>query len=101
MVIAAIYLLHEQSVGEVAAKLRPDELGHVIRACWALSELLPARNALSANFGKLLLEPDRGPSNSYYRGARTSSTRDCRGRLSRRAPNGDSFTAVMCVMGPV
>ena len=48
-----------------------------------------------------LLEPDRGPSNSYYRGARTSSTRDCRGRLSRRAPDGDSFTAVMCVMGPV
>jgi hypothetical protein len=48
-----------------------------------------------------LLEPDRAPSNSYYRGARTSGTRDCRGRLSRRAPGGDSFTAVMCVMGPV
>jgi hypothetical protein len=30
-VIAAIYLLHERSVDEVAAKLRPDELGHVIR----------------------------------------------------------------------
>ena len=30
-VIAAIYLLHERSVGEVAAKLRPDELEHVIR----------------------------------------------------------------------
>ena len=30
-VIAAIYLLHERSVGEVAAKLTPDELEHVIR----------------------------------------------------------------------
>ena len=30
-VIAAIYLLHERSVDEIAAKLRPDELGHVIR----------------------------------------------------------------------
>ena len=30
-VIAAIYLLHERGVDEVAAKLRPDELGHVIR----------------------------------------------------------------------
>ena len=30
-VIAAIYLLHERSVGEVAAKLKPDELEHVIR----------------------------------------------------------------------
>ena len=29
-VIAAIYLLHERSVGEIAAKLRPDELEHVI-----------------------------------------------------------------------
>ena len=30
-VIAAIYLLHERSVGEVAAKLTPGELEHVIR----------------------------------------------------------------------
>jgi hypothetical protein len=30
-VIAAIYLLHERSVGDVAAKLKPDELEHVIR----------------------------------------------------------------------
>jgi hypothetical protein len=30
-VIAAIYLLHERSVDEIAAKLRRDELGHVIR----------------------------------------------------------------------
>ena len=30
-VIAAIYLLHERSVGEVVSKLTPDELGHVIR----------------------------------------------------------------------
>ena len=30
-VITAIYLFHERSVGEVAAKLRPDELEHVIR----------------------------------------------------------------------
>ena len=30
-VIAAIYLLHERSVDEIAAKLRQDELGHVIR----------------------------------------------------------------------
>jgi hypothetical protein len=30
-VIAAIYLLHERSVGEVAAKLKPDKLEHVIR----------------------------------------------------------------------
>ena len=30
-VIAAIYLLHECSVGDVAAKLTRDELGHVIR----------------------------------------------------------------------
>jgi hypothetical protein len=30
-VIAAIYLLHERSVGQVAVKLRPDELEHVIR----------------------------------------------------------------------
>jgi hypothetical protein len=30
-VIAAIYLLHERSVGEVAAKLTPDGLEHVIR----------------------------------------------------------------------
>ena len=28
-VIAAIYLLHERSVDEIADKLRPDELGHV------------------------------------------------------------------------
>ena len=40
-VIAAIYLLHERSVGEVAAKLTPVELEHVIR----LVGLLPARNA--------------------------------------------------------
>jgi len=30
-VMAAIYLLHERGVDEVAAKLGPDELGHVIR----------------------------------------------------------------------
>ena len=30
-VIAAIYLLHERSVGEVAAKITPDELEHVIK----------------------------------------------------------------------
>ena len=30
-VIAAIYLLHDRSADEVAAKLRPEELGHVIR----------------------------------------------------------------------
>ena len=30
-VIAAIYLLREHNVDEIAAKLRPDELGHVIR----------------------------------------------------------------------
>ena len=30
-VIAAVLLLHERSVDELAAKLRPDELGHVIR----------------------------------------------------------------------
>ena len=42
-VIAAIYLLHERSVGEVAAKLRPDELEHVIRLGWPL--LLPRGNA--------------------------------------------------------
>jgi hypothetical protein len=30
-VIAAIYLLHERSVDEIASKLRPDELGHVVR----------------------------------------------------------------------
>ena len=29
--IAAIYLLHEWSVNDVASKLRPDELAHVIR----------------------------------------------------------------------
>ena len=44
-VIAAIYLLHERSVGEVAAKLRPDELEHVIRlvgrcpSCYPLGTL--------------------------------------------------------------
>jgi hypothetical protein len=31
VVIAAIYLLHEHSVDEVAPKLTPDELGHVVR----------------------------------------------------------------------
>ncbi len=30
-VIAAIYLLHERSIDEIASKLRPEELGHVIR----------------------------------------------------------------------
>jgi hypothetical protein len=30
-VIAAIYLLHERSVDEIASKLRPDELRHVVR----------------------------------------------------------------------
>ena len=30
-VIAAIYLLHERSVEDVASKLTPSELGHVIR----------------------------------------------------------------------
>ena len=30
-VMAATYLLHERSVDEIAAKLRPDELGHVVR----------------------------------------------------------------------
>jgi hypothetical protein len=30
-VIAAVLLLHERSVDEIASKLRPDELGHVIR----------------------------------------------------------------------
>jgi hypothetical protein len=30
-VIAGVLLLHERSVDEVASKLRPDELGHVIR----------------------------------------------------------------------
>jgi hypothetical protein len=30
-VIAAVRLLHKKSVDEVASKLRPDELGHVIR----------------------------------------------------------------------
>ena len=31
MIITAVLLLHERSVDEVAAKLTPDELGHVIR----------------------------------------------------------------------
>jgi hypothetical protein len=44
-VIAAIYLLHERSVGEVAAKLTPVELEHVIRlvgrcpSCYPLGTL--------------------------------------------------------------
>jgi hypothetical protein len=44
-VIAAIYLLHERSVGEVGAKLTPDELEHVIRlvgrcpSCYPLGTL--------------------------------------------------------------
>ena len=44
-VIAAIYLLHERSVGEVTAKLGPDEVEHVIRlvgrcpSCYPLGTL--------------------------------------------------------------
>jgi hypothetical protein len=34
-VIAAIYLLHENSVDAVASKLNPDELLHVIRLVWS------------------------------------------------------------------
>ena len=30
MIITAVLLLHERSVDEVAAKLRPDELAHVV-----------------------------------------------------------------------
>jgi hypothetical protein len=30
-IIAAVLLLHEKSVDEVAAKLKPDELAHVVR----------------------------------------------------------------------
>ena len=41
-VIAAIYLLHERSVGEVAAKLRPDELEHVIRLVGRCPSCYPA-----------------------------------------------------------
>jgi hypothetical protein len=42
-VIAAIYLLYERTVDEIASKLTPDELGHVIRLV-GRCQLLSARN---------------------------------------------------------
>ena len=62
-VIAAIYLLHERSVGEVAAKLRPDELEHVIRlvgrcpSCYPLGTL----DALKSKKGGIAAADGREP----------------------------------------
>jgi hypothetical protein len=60
-VIAAIYLLHERSVDEIAAKLTPDELGHVIRlvsrcpTCYPPGTLARSRNEQGASITRLAL----------------------------------------------
>jgi hypothetical protein len=65
-VIAAIYLLHERSVGEVGAKLTPDELEHVIRlvgrcpSCYPLGTL----DALKGKRAALSTPPTSVPLNA-------------------------------------
>ena len=82
-VIAAIYLLHERSVGEVAAKLTPDELEHVIRlvgrcpSCYPLGTL----DALKGKRAALSTPPTSVPLN-----AKANEEAPARPRSQHRRP---------------
>jgi hypothetical protein len=65
-VIAGVLLLHERSVDEVASKLRPDELGHVIRLVGRSPSCYPPGTLDTLKQRKALISPppsDSVPSN--------------------------------------
>ena len=64
-VIAAIYLLHERSVDEIAAKLRPDELGHVIRLVSRCPSCYPPGTLDALKVRSPAPPPGAGPKHSH------------------------------------
>jgi hypothetical protein len=92
-VIAAIYLLHERGVDEIASKLRPDELGHVIRLVGRCPSCYPPRTLDALKSHRQVPSPEPVATTSRTHEAHRRAVRLCQAR-SRHSYRLERISAV-------